>query len=246
MLEKIKRIKAVKTLHNKLRMCSIKRGIKKYSFIYYLIKLWDIDVTDQYSNLKIDTEYLKLNVRAMHSFQLSLIDRAFLYLNLIDEKFKREIKIMDFGDSSGTHCQYIKKLYPYHNIKTLSVNIDSKAIDRIDVKGLPVMQIAEELNYNALTKRDVVMSFQVLEHLENPIKALRNLSIITDKLVLTVPYVKQSKIGIQDFKNINPENTHIYELSPTDWKKLFRYTGWKVKIEEIYYQYPRGDRKSVV
>uniref|UniRef100_A0A6M3XYL0 Putative methyltransferase n=1 Tax=viral metagenome TaxID=1070528 RepID=A0A6M3XYL0_9ZZZZ len=235
MIEKIKRLKAIRVLHDKLRMWSIKKGAKKYSSWLMLINIFDLDITDQYSNLKIDTEYLKLNVRAMHALQLKLIEKALSDLLCS----YHGINIMDFGDSSGTHCQYIKKMYPYYEIKTLSVNIDSRAIKRIKEKGLKAIVIEEEELWE-IEYKDMVMSFQVLEHLENPIKVLQDLSTITNKLVLTVPYVKRSRIGIQNLKNTNPENTHLFELSPTDWKKLFSYSGWTVGSEEIYYQYPKG------
>ena len=235
MLDKIKRIKAVRALHDKLRIWSIKKGIRKYSSWLKLINVYDIDITDQYSNLKINTEYLRVNIRAMHAFQLKLINGVIF--NLIKEH--KKINIMDFGDSTGTHCQYIKKMYPYHKgIETLSANIDYKAIRRIRGKGLNAINInEEEMQY--IKYKDMIMSFQVLEHLENPIQTLRDLAIISNILILTVPYVKRSRIGIQNFNNINSENTHIFEFCPVDWKKLFSYSGWTVNEEEVYYQYPK-------
>jgi len=240
MINKLKQIKAIRKLHDKFRSWSIRIAVKKYRGWFKLLDIWSIDITEQYTNLKMNSDYLKLNVRAMHAFQLKLIDQSILYF-LLTEDVKKEIKILDFGDSSGAHCQYIKKLYPYYNIKTLSVNVDYEAVKKIKKKGLPAMQVMEEedLNCCLLQKRDMIMSFEVFEHLENPIKTLRDMAIISNKLILTVPYVKRSRVGIQDFKDINKENTHLFELCPEDWKKLFRYTGWEVKYEEIYYQYPR-------
>ena len=65
---------------------------------------------------------------------------------------KGKLKVLDFGDSAGTHCQYIKKLFPfyYDEIQTLSVNIDRKAVEKIRDKGLPALQITEDLNYYSL------------------------------------------------------------------------------------------------
>ena len=112
------------------------------------------------------------------------------------------------------------------------------AIDRIKENGLDAINSEIQESW-MFTNYDLAMSFQVFEHLENPIKALRDIKGITNRLIITVPYIKKSGIGIQDFNNINPENTHLFLLCPNDWGKLFRYTGWKVRHEEIYYQYPR-------
>ena len=34
------------------------------------------------------------------------------------------------------------------------------------------------------------------------------------------------------------ENTHIFELSPLDWKKIFLHTGWRVENERKLMMYP--------
>jgi len=35
-----------------------------------------------------------------------------------------------------------------------------------------------------------------------------------------------------------PENTHIFELAPNDWRLIFLHSGWEIVGEEIYRQYP--------
>jgi len=40
-------------------------------------------------------------------------------------------------------------------------------------------------------------------------------------------------------RNVNPENTHIFELSPEDWRLIFRHSGWAIEAERIYLQYPK-------
>ena len=237
MINRIKKIKVVRKLHEQFRICSVRIAVIKYKHWFDLINHFNIDITDQYTNFKLTTNYLKLATKALHAFQLKLIHRTFFY-SLLKEDQKKEFKILDFGDSSGTHCRYIKKLYPYYGIKTLSVNIDQNAINRIKENGLDAINSEIQESW-MFTNYDLAMSFQVFEHLENPIKALRDIKGITNRLIITVPYIKKSGIGIQDFNNINPENTHLFLLCPNDWGKLFRYTGWKVRHEEIYYQYPR-------
>ncbi len=41
------------------------------------------------------------------------------------------------------------------------------------------------------------------------------------------------------FKFQLAENTHIFELSPEDWKLIFRHSGWNILKERVYLQYPK-------
>ena len=88
--------------------------------------------------------------------------------------------------------------------------------------------------------------FQTLEHLENPIAVLRNIKMFVkpERLIITIPYLKKSRIGMDYLRNDtgkeSREDVHIFELNPEDWKLLFKYCGWEVEKEEIYYQYPKG------
>ena len=72
------------------------------------------------------------------------------------------------------------------------------------------------------TKRfDVVMCFEVLEHLENPAGALRNLYEASGDVVLcTTP----NKTVEQVFKKLvrNFDKTHINVKTPSEWERLIR------------------------
>ena len=59
--------------------------------------------------------------------------------------------------------------------------------------------------------------------------------------------MKRSRVGLKHLRNPNPsgrfreinaENTHIFELSPEDWKLIFRFSGWKLVHEEVFYMTP--------
>ena len=70
---------------------------------------------------------------------------------------------------------------------------------------------------------DLITCFEVLEHLENPARALRNLSAASNSVVLcTTP----NKNVEQSFKKISPgfDKTHINVKTPSEWKKLIRET----------------------
>lgn len=48
-----------------------------------------------------------------------------------DSKKKDEITTVDIGDSSGNHITYFKEIIKDINLKTLSVNIDPSAVEKI-------------------------------------------------------------------------------------------------------------------
>ena len=192
------------------------------------------DITNQYSNTNLNSEYLITNVRAMHAFQISLV-------NKIIKEFNNPT-VIDIGDSSGTHLQYLRSMY---NIKCLSVNIDPVAIQKIKEKGLEAINTNVEYLDKYNINPDIILCFETLEHLHDPISFLYNLSSKTNAkyLIITVPYLKNSRVGLHYIRNgisgrDNPENTHIFELSPEDWKLIMKYSGWDIAYEQIYLQYP--------
>lgn len=196
------------------------------------------DITNQYTLFKIDNPYLEANVRNMHAFQVSLVDKVMPFFSAPT--------IVDIGDSAGTHLQYLMSIYnKTHKINSLSVNLDKDAVARIKNKGLNAINArAEELEkYNILA--DIFFCFEVLEHLSDPANFLHSLSVNTKAqyIVLTVPYLRKSRVSLLHIRNNQPapvhaENTHIFELSPEDWKLLMRHSGWDIFAEKIYLQYP--------
>jgi len=202
----------------------------------------DNEIINQYTNISPESfkhPYWSVKLRAQHSFQISLVLKAVKLL----KADKDNLTIVDIGDSAGTHILYLKKILK--NVRSLSVNLDKNAVEKIKRKGFEAICCrAEELdNFNI--KPDIFISFQMLEHLLSPIQFLKCLSDKSECnfFVLTVPYKKNSKMGLQnirrnDDKNICAENLHIFELSPEDWKLIFKFTGWKIEYEQIYRQYP--------
>ena len=220
---------------------SLERAAREQRLCELRKKLKEIvpEITNQYSSFKIDNPYLEINVRNLHAFQISLV-------NTIIGEFEKPV-IVDIGDSAGTHLQYIIGLNPENkSINCLSVNMDQKAVDRITNKGLnAVCARAEELQkYNV--NADMLLCFEMLEHLMNPCYFLHELSSKTNAkyLIITVPYLKKSRIGLHHIRNttenkVFAENTHIFELNPEDWKLLIKHSGWKVVQEKFYLQYPK-------
>lgn len=188
--------------------------------------------------MQLDSEYLVTNVRGLHSFQILLTNEAICLTN------KTPLTIVDIGDSSGTHIQYIKNIYK--NTRCLSVNLDNIAVNKIKAKGLEaVSSRAEELHTHSINA-DIFLSFEMLEHLTDPIKFLHQLSEKTScqYFVISVPFVRKSRVALHHIRHniknsTSAENTHIFEFSPDDWKLIFRHSGWDIVSEKIYFQYPK-------
>ncbi len=197
------------------------------------------DLRDQYSDLLIEGSYLTAKVRAVHAFQIWLVQSAL-------PEFMHPT-IVDIGDSSGTHLRYLTGLASGPTaMRSLSVNMDAKAVERIRAKGLEAVHArAEELTqYNIAA--DIFLCFETLEHLPNPIAFLHDLATKTPAkyFIMTVPYVGNSRLGLHHIRNgrtapVSAENTHLFELCPADWRLLVQHTGWRIVRERIYRQYPR-------
>lgn len=226
---------------NFIWMHSLKKAAKEQNLDKLSFRLANIvpDIREQYSLFDLDSPYLLTKVRNVHAFQMSLVEK-------IIEEFETPV-IVDIGDSSGTHLQYILGLYSQDKkIRCLSINLDKKAVDKIKSKGLEAINArAEELSsYNI--DADIFLCFETLEHLMNPCHFLHQLSSMTKAkyLIITVPYLKNSRIGLHHIRrrsqeNVYAENTHIFELNPEDWKLLVRHSGWEVMEKKVYLQYPR-------
>jgi hypothetical protein len=204
------------------------------------------DLKDQYTTFTIDKNdrYLVEKVRCQHAFQMTTLLKA---IKLLPNK-KKEIVIVDIGDSSGTHMLYLSELLKEYDIqaKTLSVNIDPIAIDKIRKRGLDaILCKAEDLHEHNIDA-DIFISFQMIEHLFDPISFLNKISTETgcDYFVITVPYVIKSRVGLEHIRNntrddVFAESIHIFELCPDDWDLIFQFSGWKILHNDRYTQYPK-------
>lgn len=239
-------------LHIKLNILSLRSAAKEQNLENLSCKLSKIipDLTDQYTLFKIDNEYSSIKTRTQHAFQITMALKA---IQIIDLPSQHPFTIVDVGDSSGSHLSYLRDILmndkglSAHQINFMSVNLDPVAIDKILAKGFDgKLCRAEDLYEKYKIKADLLISFQMLEHLYDPISFLNLISKneVSEYFVVTVPYVVQSRVGLyhirqNQIKEVFPENTHIFELSPDDWKLIFRHSGWRVVDEMICRQYPQ-------
>ncbi len=202
------------------------------------------DISDQEECEKnCFSPYLEVKRRGMHAFQCGLMLRA------VDKLSRRKdagrTLVVDIGDSAGTHMRYLKELTKsYADIDALSVNLDERAIAKIKAKGMKALLCrAENLNVDGYDV-DLFTSFEMVEHLHDPVRFLRRLAKSgKGEFLLTVPYLRQSRVGLHHIRQrsvaaVRAEDVHVFELSPADWRLLFMHAGWRVCWEETYLQYP--------
>lgn len=186
-------------------------------------------------------EYWEFKRRALHSFQCCLMLKGLSYYE------PKKLTVVDIGDSAGTHMLYLKELTRgKYDLNTISVNLDPRAIRKIEARGQKAIFCrAEELDIED-NKPDLFTSFQMLEHLHDPANFLRRLAKKSscNRFIITVPYLKISRVGLHCTRSnadkiFFAEDEHIFELSPEDWSLLMMHSGWKVIYSQIFYQYPR-------
>ena len=225
-------------------MKSIRSAIREQKLLPVYQQLAEIvpDITHQYTSFDANSEYLKTHIRGLHSFQIALVNEA---LQFVDSPLKDTITIVDIGDSAGTHLQYIKGLHRDRNIRSVSINIDIEAVRRIKEKGLEAICARAEDIASLSIEADIFLSFEMVEHLMNPCGFLHSLSQINCRaLVITVPYLARSRVGLHHVRAnqkspVTPEDAHVFELSPEDWRLIFRHSGWAIVTDKIYLQYPK-------
>jgi len=207
------------------------------------------DISGQYTFLDInpDDVFLTEKVRGQHAFQMDLLLKTVEILN--KDKKKEIVNVVDVGDSSGTHLRYLTGMTKEMGItvRSMSVNLDPEAIRKIEACGMEARQCrAEELHLQEDgICADIFVSYEMLEHLFDPVRFLHDISIHSScsYFVITVPYVRRSRVGLHHLRRKSPdpvyaENTHIFELCPEDWGLIFNFAGWEIVFQDCYTQYP--------
>ncbi len=205
------------------------------------------DLSDHYTHEFDGAEYERYwecKMRGLHAFQVRLALDA---LETIDGT---GMVLADIGDSSGNHAAYIHALAAKGKVaKIISVNLDPVAVDKVRAKGGEAVHCrAEELDLNGISP-DLILSFETIEHLCDPVRFLHSLATkgSAEHLLMTVPYRRVSRFGGEFLRRpegamperLNAENVHIFELSPEDWTLLARFAGFRCVFRRTYLQYPR-------
>jgi 2-polyprenyl-3-methyl-5-hydroxy-6-metoxy-1,4-benzoquinol methylase len=242
--------------YQSLSRWSIDEAVREHKLVDLVNRLRGIvpNLRDQFTGAFDEEEYERyweMKMRAMHAWQ------ARCALRSLDAISGNDLTIVDIGDSSGTHVNYVKSLAPAGKVaRVLSVNLDSAAVERIRSKGGEALQARAEDWHTHGVKADLSMSFEMMEHLTDPVRFLHSLaeSNATEYMLVTVPYRRTSRFGGMHMRlngaalpqSMNAEEVHIYEFSPEDWQQLFFFAGFRPVFTDIYRQYARYSASRVL
>lgn len=235
-------------LYQKIQRASIEAAAREQNLVVLRDRLRRAipDVSDQYS-FDLDPgefgAYWEAKMRTLHAFQ---IDCA---LKAVADIPGDNLTIIDIGDSSGNHGAYLKAVAPVGKIgRMLSVNIDPIAVEKVRAKGgEAVLCRAEDLADQSI-RPDLFMTFEMMEHLRDPLGFLRAIATkCPAPILISVPFRRNSRFGGLKLRlarsgsnaPLTPESVHLLELSPDDWKLLFLLAGFRVEADYIYRQYPK-------
>lgn len=205
-------------------------------------------LADQYTAGFDPVEYDRLwerKARHLHAFQITTA------LEVLEQIGGRDRVVVDIGDSSGNHAAYLKALDTVGRLaKVVSVNLDPVAVEKVRNKGgEAILCRAEEYRPAEGVVPDLYLSFEMLEHLSDPLRFLNSLATVggAGHLVISVPYRRKSRFGGdllrraasgQPTTPLTAESLHLFELSPQDWALLAQLAGWRAERIRIYRQYP--------
>ena len=146
--------------------------------------------------------------------------------------YLKQKKVLDLGCRDGVYLKLFSR-------DSIGIDIDSKSIEICKKSGLNVEKI--NLNRDKLDfpkeSFDVVFCSHVLEHLENPVKIIRNARrLIKNKgyIIVGLPIEKNLiRTVLRDdyFKN---HEGHIYEFSTRNIQEILNLNGFS--MEKIYFE----------
>lgn len=154
----------------------------------------------------------------------------------------------DIGDSDGSVRIVMSDKFGNDRLETVGINLQSAVVERMKKMGLNAICEDAIAVGNRGTCYDVVSLFETMEHLPDPIGFLQKIGVVVkDRLVLSVPYIRQSRVALNYLTDrwpksraITVETVHIFELSPKDWRRIFMHSGWAIEREWIVRQFPEA------
>ncbi len=241
---------------DRLSSLAVRRAVRQNPSLQ---QMWDLSnkvlpgLGDHYATIQIKDEEGLLRLRLLVCAQVLFVKKVIAYLKTHGQQVNSWV---DVGDSDGAaRLLFLASVDSGDAIKTLGINLEKEAVALIRSKGLE----AEHMNAMDLHKKgigcDLVSVFETLEHLPDPIGFLESMQeVVGQRLLISVPLIVRSRVGLRYLsKQWEPSkkpaysNNHMFELSPTDWKKLFQHTGWAIDEEWKVRQYPRrGLLKNVM
>jgi 2-polyprenyl-3-methyl-5-hydroxy-6-metoxy-1,4-benzoquinol methylase len=188
----------------------------------------------------VDDEEIESRIRLLVAFETLFMKKAIVDFD------GTGITYADVGDSDGSVRLLLSDFFSEEKLNTIGINLQSRAVEKMKKQGLnAICADAMELGKQKI-QYDFVSLFETLEHLPDPIGFLKGIKpIVKEELIISVPLIVKSRVGLGYLsskwlpnKKATIENTHIFELSPEDWEKVFKHAGWKIVREDKLKMFP--------
>lgn len=142
--------------------------------------------------------------------------------------------LLDIGATSDL-------LFRYFNKRGVGLNVSPQSVEYMKAHGIEaVVGDAESLQFEDKSF-DCLFCFQTLEHLENPVRALREfVRVMREKLFLTIPLVSRTKICGFETPLRGRHRWHTFEFSDSDFRKIVKRVGLRVARYVPIYPYGKA------
>lgn len=220
-------------LHNKCIVCNSSnlKDLKGYSHAY-LCKCMDCDMVftkriptegelnDYYKNYGLNNYLSPLTIKRYNE----LLDKL--------EPFKKTKRILDVGCGIGYFLDEAKK----RGWEVYGTELSQGSAKICIEKGIKIHEGAlETANYNS-EMFDVITSFEVIEHINNPQTELKNFNLILRPggvvYVTTPNYNSLLRLRLKGLYNVITYPEHLSYYTPKTIAKIFKTFGFnKIKIE---------------
>ena len=199
---------------------------------------------DDYFSLREDPDGVTRNFIEESSSRIDLCNNEIKYINnlIINENKKR---IIDIGCGNGLISSKFDERYIKYGLEVskLAAEAASQYITNINTNALESDSYPEEFF-------DVVFSYYVIEHIEDPVSFIENICLIMKthgKLVLGTPNFDSAmarRFG-KNFRMLH-DKTHISLFSDFSLKELLEDSGFQVdKIDYPFFETPYFTKKNV-
>jgi SAM-dependent methyltransferase len=166
-------------------------------------------------------DYFKDHYGATFSARDAEIQAKFLFKQLafaikIAElnKFKDK-KILEIGSGFGTLAKLLSEA-GFKNYRGIEVDKDMAEFTNRNIGNCFQNITLEEFAQNTEEKFDLIFSFEVLEHLPDPLAGIGSIKKLLNEggvFIGTSPFPFK--------KNVLADRTHLFVLHPLNWQKLF-------------------------
>ena len=162
----------------------------------------------------------------------------------------RPERILDVGCGEGFLAERLSRLSPAPEYRGIEINPDALAVARERLPDLEFIQ-GDILEPSTETWADVVTCLEVLEHLDDPTRAVVNLARRTSAwAVVSVPWEPYFRTGNllrgKYLPSLGNHPEHIQQFTPKSFRKLLRNGFGVVEIDTCFpwiigvFAHPRG------